>query len=94
MLLRRAKLADVMQGMPRQLALLIDCSGNLAGAKSLPLLLLGRLVGCVHTSHVAAHVAASLRGCVTVVLLGYCASCIGADWSDDEPDEFDVARLE
>lgn len=85
-----AKLADALQGVGLQLAFVVDCTA----ATHFGLLLLGRLVGCIHTAHVAAHVATSRRGDLSVVLLGYDSACIGADWSDDEPDEFDVTLLE
>jgi hypothetical protein len=54
---------------------------------------IGRFVACVHTAHVAAQVTKLSRCSLSVVLIGFQAAYIGADWSDDEADEFCVAAL-
>ena len=84
-----ARLTGLLQGVQRQLVFLIDC----AAADVLAMQLVGRFVACVHQAHVAAQVTPGWGYRHSVVLRGYQYTQIGADWSDDETDEFCVAAL-
>ena len=82
--------SEAMQGLEQHLVLLLDCTSMQPRGAAL----LSRLVGCVANTHVASQVLHAQRGSVSVVLQGWAADRIEADWSDEEPDEFCISSLQ
>ena len=79
--------------MGRQLVVVITCTEP-DDDRQLPPLLLGRFVGSVANAYVHSQVlGAPPKGGVHVVLQGWSRPRISAEWSDDEPDEYQPARL-
>jgi hypothetical protein len=83
------------QELGEQVVLMIGCGGRQPDEQvgAVGLALLSRLVGCVANAHIASQVTKQRRGNVSVVLRGWAADKIEADWSDEESDEFCISPL-